>query len=87
MSRLDLFGRPWTVFNPENKDHRRYYHSFVQTSSWGECPVRFVCPEDHGDLVTMIQRSLIKYYTEREFKDKKIPAPLVRQKRQKKVDN
>ena len=87
MSRLDLFGRPWTVFNPGNRDHRRYYHSFVQTASWSECPVRFVCPEDHGDLVTMIQRSLIKYYTEREFKNKKIPAPLVRQKRRKAVDN
>ena len=87
MSRLDLYGRPWTVFAPENKDHRRYYHNFVITSSWGECPVRFVVPEDHGDLVTMIQRSLVKYYTEREFKNKKIPAPLVRQKRKKKVDN
>lgn len=83
MSRLDLFGRPWTVFDPENKDHRRYYNSFVKTASWGECPVRFVVPEDHGDLVTMIQRSLIKFYTEKEFKDKKIPSPLVRQKKKK----
>jgi hypothetical protein len=24
-------------------------------------------PEDHGDLVTMIQRSLVKYYVEKEF--------------------
>jgi hypothetical protein len=87
MSRLDLFGRPWTVFDPENKDHRRYYNTFVKTSSWGECPVRFVVPDDHGDLVTMIQRSLIAYYVNREFKGKAIPAPLVRQKRKKKVDN
>jgi hypothetical protein len=42
-----------------------------------------VVPEDHGDLVTMIQRSLIKFYTEKEFKDKKIPSPLVRQKKKK----
>jgi hypothetical protein len=87
MSRLDLFGRPWTVFDPENKDHRRFYHQFVKTASWGECPVRFVVPEDHGDLVTMIQRSLIKFYTEKEFKLAKIPTPLVRQKKKKKVDN
>jgi hypothetical protein len=86
MSRLDLFGRPWTVFDPENKDHRRYYHQFVMTSSWGECPVRFVVPEDHGDLVTMIQRSLVKFYTEREFKSSKVPTPLVRQKKKKMVD-
>ena len=87
MSRLDLFGRPWTVFDPENKDHRRWYHVFVNTSSWGHCPVRFVVPEDHGDLVTMIQRSLVTYYTQKEFKSKQVPTPLVRQKRKKTVDN
>jgi len=75
------------VFDPANKDHRRYYHQFVRTSSWGEFPVRFVVPEDHGDLVTMIQRSLVAYYTEREFKSKQAPAALVRQKRKKTVDN
>jgi len=87
MSRLELFGRPYVIFDPANKDHRRYYHQFVLTASWGECPVRFVVPEDHGDLVTMIQRSLITYYVTKEFKSSKIPAPLVRQKRQKLVDN
>jgi hypothetical protein len=87
MSRLELFGRPYVIFDPSNKDHRRYYHQFVLTSSWGECPVRFVVPEDHGDLITMIQRSLITYYVTKEFKSLKVPAPLVRQKRQKTVDN
>ena len=83
MSRLELFGRPYVVFDPDNKDHRRYYYHFVQTHSWGDCPVRFVVPEDHGDLVTMIQRSLISYYVIKEFKAKPIPAPLVRQKKTK----
>jgi len=83
MSRLELFGRPYVVFDPDNKDHRRYYYRFVQTASWGDCPVRFVVPEDHGDLVTMIQRSLISYYVIKEFKAKPIPAPLVRQKKTK----
>ena len=73
MSRLELFGRPWTIFDPANKDHRRYYHQFVQTHSWGECPVRFVVPEDHGDLVTMIQRNLIQYYVDKEFGTEKNP--------------
>ena len=67
MSVLELHGRPYTVFNPENKQHRRYYSDFVRTHSWGACPVRFVVPEDHGDLITMIQRSLVKYYVEKEF--------------------
>ena len=87
MSRLDLFGRPWTVFDPDNRAHRRYYYQFVQTASWGDCPLRFVVPDDHGDLVTMIQRSLIAFYVNKEFKSKKPPAPLVRQKKKKTVDN
>lgn len=87
MSRLEIFGRPYVVFDPENKDHRGYYYDFVETASWGQCPVRFVCPEDHGDLVTMIQRSLIKYYVQKEFKNRQKKAPLVRQKRKKMVDN
>ena len=67
MSHLELSGRPYVVFDPTNKDHRRWYHQFVQTGTWGKCPVRFVVPDDFGDLVTMIQRSLVKFYVEREF--------------------
>lgn len=67
MSRLNLFGRPFVVFVPSNKNHRQYYYDYVRTASWGQCPVRFVVPEDHGDLVTMIQRSLVQYYVEQEF--------------------
>lgn len=87
MSRLSLFGRPWTVFDPTDKNHRRYYFEYVQSNSWGSCPVRFVVPEDHGDLVTMIQRSLVEFYVTKEFENKKVPTPLVRQKRKKTVDN
>lgn len=81
MSVLELSGRPYTVFDPSNKSHRHYYNEFVKTSSWGMCPVRFVVPEDHGDLVTMIQRSLVKYYVQKEFprvvkKQRKKPAKL-----------
>jgi hypothetical protein len=84
MSVLELSGRPYVVFDPANKLHRAYYHNFVKTSSWGRCPVRFVVPEDHGDLVMMIQRSLVKFYVEREFKSVvKLPQTLVRQKRKK----
>lgn len=67
MSALELHGRPYVVFDPNDKQHRRFYSEFVRTASWGACPVRFVVPEDHGDLVTMIQRSLVKHYVEREF--------------------
>lgn len=67
MSQLQLYGRPWIVFDPSNRQHRTYYHEFVRSGTWGQCPVRFVVADDQGDLVTMIQRSLIKYYVEREF--------------------
>ena len=88
MSTLELSGRPYVVFDPANKLHRSYYHNFVLTHSWGQCPVRFVVPEDHGDLVMMIQRSLVKFYVEREFKGvAQKPQVLIRQKKKKKVDN
>ena len=67
MSRLSLYGRPWTVFDPSNKQHRKFYFDFVKTGTWGHCSVRFVVADDQGDLITMIQRSLIKHYVEREF--------------------
>jgi hypothetical protein len=93
VSRLELFGRPYVVFDPENKKHRSYYHEFVRSGTWGHCPVRFVVPEDHGDLITMIQRSLVKFYVAKEFdlgrKEPvaKKPQKKVSQKTKKTVDN
>ena len=68
MSILQFNSRPWTVFDPSKKDHRRWYHEFVQHGTWGRCPYRFIVPDDHGDLITMIQRSLVKHYVEQEFR-------------------
>ena len=67
MSRLALFGRPWVVFDASNKEHRQWFAEFNKHSSWAHCPVRFVVDDDHGDLITMIQRHLIRYYVDREF--------------------
>ena len=68
MSQLALHGRPWTVFDPANREHRKWYNDFVESGTWGRCPVRFVIPEDHGNLITMIQRKLVEYYVQQEFK-------------------
>jgi len=68
MSQLELHGRPWTVFEPHNQQHRSWYYNFVKSGTWGRCPVRFVVPEDHGNLITMIQRNLVEYYVTQEFK-------------------
>lgn len=67
MSRLALFGRPYVVFDPSNKDHRRWFADFNKSLTWAHCPVRFVVDDDHGDLITMIQRNLIQYYVDKEF--------------------
>lgn len=69
MSMLELHNRPWTVFDPRNKEHRQWYFEFVEHGTWGRCPYRFVVPEDHNNLVTMIQRKLVEYYVQREFKN------------------
>jgi len=68
MSKLSLYGRTYVVFDAKNKDHRRWFADFNKNQTWSSCPVRFVIDNDHGDLVTMIQRNLIQYYVDREFK-------------------
>ena len=73
MSRLQLVSRPWVVFDPANKEHRRWFAEFNRTNAWGSCPVRFVIDDDHGDLITMIQRKLIEFYVDREFGTDKEP--------------
>ena len=67
MSVLHINSRPWTVFDPNNKDHRRWFAEFQKLGTWGRCPVRFMVPEDQGDLITMIQRKLIEFYVKKEF--------------------
>jgi hypothetical protein len=67
MSKLQLHGRPYVVFDPTNKDHRKWFANFNKHLTWSDCPVRFVIDDDHGDLITMIQRKLIQYYVDREF--------------------
>ena len=67
MSRLDYVGRPWTSFEAANKQHRQWFAEFQRAGTWGRCPVRFIVSDDHGDLVTMIQRRLIQHYVDREF--------------------
>ena len=59
------------AFDPNNKDHRRYYAQYLESRTWGRCPVRFIVPEDHGgDLISMMKNSMIQYYIEREFRIK-----------------
>lgn len=68
MSKLNYIGRPWVIFDAGNKNHRRWFAEFQKYASWGHCPVRFIVDDEGLDLVTMIQRKLIEYYTEKEFR-------------------
>lgn len=71
MSKLEYYARPLVAFDPKNKDHRRWYHEFIQRRSWGYCPVRFICPDDSGlDLTLMIKNQLVEYYVQKEFVQK-----------------
>jgi hypothetical protein len=76
MSRLQLHGRPYVVFNAGDKNHRQWFADFNANLSWTRCPVRFVVNDDHGDLITMIQRELIKYYVDKEFKKSSTVVPM-----------
>jgi hypothetical protein len=88
VSRLEYYSRPLVAFDAHNKEHRKHYYTFRQTHSWGKCPVRFIVPDESGwDLISMIQRQLLEFYVDREFKIvAKKPQKKVIQKRKKTVD-
>lgn len=87
MSKIELYMRPLVIFEPTNKEHRQLYFNFLQTGSWKDCPYRFAIPDDHGNLMGMIQIKMLRYYGEKEFKTvAEKPQVLVRQKRKKTVD-
>lgn len=71
MSTLLFNGRPWTVFDAHNRLHRKWFADFQRDCTWGHCPVRFISDDAAGDLLTMIQRRLIAYYTAKEFSSRK----------------
>ncbi len=80
MSRLEYLARPLVAFDPANKAHRRWYFEFVEYGGWGTCPVRFICPDDHGsDLTIMIKNMMVAHYIQKEFQ-------MVAQKANKMVD-
>lgn len=70
MNKLEyLISRPLVRFDPANKEHRTYYNEFRKYGGWGSCPVRFICIDEYSDnLLAQIQRQLLEYYMNREFK-------------------
>jgi hypothetical protein len=70
MSLLAYHGRPWAKFDANDEQHRRWFAEFNANRTWKDCPVRFIIDDEQGDLITMIQRRLIRYYVEQEFNSK-----------------
>ena len=67
MNLLSQASRPWTSFDATNKQHRKYYKDFVETRTWGGCPVRFAINDESGDVISMIERNLARFYLAKEF--------------------
>lgn len=67
MSKLDYVGRPWVAFDAKNKQHRRWFAEFQRKNTWSHCPVRFIIPDDAGDLLTLIRARMIDHYVNKEF--------------------
>ena len=85
MSRLALYGRPYVVFDATNREHRQWFANFNKSGAWGTCPVRFVVDDDHGDLITMIQRHLIQFYVDKEFAKERVRPKSVAKTQRKKI--
>lgn len=68
-SKLSLYGRPYVSYDASNSEHRKYFFDFVKTTTWGNCPVRFVIEDQgHADFVATMQRLTLEYYLNKEFK-------------------
>lgn len=69
MSLLYLRARPIVAFDANNADHRRYYRQFLETRSWGKCPVRFMVESLNTDLLSHINSVMLDWYVRSEFKN------------------
>ena len=70
MLKTFLLNRPFVVFDPSNKDHRRIYRHFLKTGSWKNCDYQFVCEAPYLDLPSCINLKLVEYYMGQEFRYK-----------------
>ena len=67
MNNLLLNCRPATVFDPNNKEHRKAYYEFIKYSSWSRSPYQFVLEPGYEDIPHMCRIRLCEYYVNKEF--------------------
>jgi hypothetical protein len=78
MSILFLKARPIITFDAKNPTHRKYYLDFVKHRTWGYCPVRFMTEDGTTDLVTHVNRKMLDYYVQKEFKGRRASPKTVK---------
>lgn len=74
MSILQSVNRPVVVFDVTKKEHREMFSKFVKNSSWKGVPYRFIASEVTEIDVGTMMRQMVQYYTDQEFKKKKLTA-------------
>jgi len=67
-----LHSRPFATFDANNKKHRMYYYTFLETRTWSKCPVQFMIEAPYTELPHEINNKLVSYYFEKEFGKKKV---------------
>ena len=69
MSILNNAQRPVITFDASQKEHRRAYQQFLNTSCWGHLPYRFKVEAPFLNLVDMCENRMTAYYLNAEFGD------------------
>ncbi len=59
--------RPAKIFDPENREHRELFYTFLKTWSWTHCPYVWYITDDSTDVVHYISKKLTSYYLGKEF--------------------
>lgn len=60
-------AKPVVEFNCSDPKHRNYFHKFLTTYSWKDCPVQFALTGQYTDIPRMIQSKLVLHYLNKEF--------------------
>lgn len=68
MNKLLMSCRPGSVFNASDKEHRKAYYTFINTSSWGQSPYQFILEPGFEDVPTLCRHRLCEYYVTKEFR-------------------
>lgn len=66
-NKLSYHLRQPMFFDPKNKEHRKFYYSFIKTSSWSKCPYLWIIDDESSSVPHMMHKKLVEYYTQKEF--------------------